>query len=108
VFDEKNGTLLAELPIDASAVARIDLDDTRAVAGPAELNQRIAQSKKVEACLAANYFRYVLRRDEGAASSDGCVIDELAAALARPGVGLDEVWKQIAKTPAFRRRKVAP
>jgi hypothetical protein len=108
VFDEKNGMLLAELPIDARAVARVELDDSRPVAGPAELNQRIAESKKVEACLAANYFRYVLRRDEGAASSDGCVIADLAAALAQPEVGLAEVWKRIATTPAFRRRKVAP
>jgi hypothetical protein len=108
VLDEKNGMLLAELPIDATATARIDLDDERPVSGPAELNRRIAESKKVEACLAANYFRYVLRRDEGAQSSDGCVIDQLATALSQPGVGLDEVWKRIAKTPAFRRRKVAP
>jgi Protein of unknown function (DUF1588)/Protein of unknown function (DUF1592)/Protein of unknown function (DUF1585)/Protein of unknown function (DUF1595) len=108
VFDEKNGMLLAELPIDATATARIQLDDDRPVAGPAELNRRIAESKKVEACLAANYFRYVLRRDEGAQTSDGCVIDDLAAAFDQPGVGLDEVWKRIAKTPAFRRRKVAP
>lgn len=108
VFDEKNGMLQAELPIDAVATARVDLDDERPVSGPAELNRRIAESKKVEACLASNYFRYVLRRDEGAQSSDGCVVDELAAALADPAAGLDGVWKRIAQTPAFRRRKVAP
>ena len=72
------------------------------------LNRRIAESKKVEACLAANYFRYVLRRDEGAQSSDRCLVDDLAAALAQPEVGLDQVWKRIARSPAFRRRKVAP
>jgi hypothetical protein len=109
VFDEKTGMLLAELPIDATAAARIDPDDARAVAGPAELNRRIVETKKVEACLATNYFRYVFRRDEaGAASSDACLVEQLAAALGQPGVGLDEVWKQIARAPAFRRRRVAP
>jgi hypothetical protein len=108
VLDEKTGMLLAELPIDTTAEARVDLDDARPVAGPAELNRRIAESKKVEACLASNYFRYVFRRDEGDASSDACLVAELGKALAQPGVGIDEVWKRIAQAPAFRRRKVAP
>jgi hypothetical protein len=36
------------------------------------------------------------------------VINELAAALSQADVGLDQVWKRIARTPAFRRRKVGP
>ena len=42
----------------------------RPVSGPAELNQRMIESGKVEACLSANYFRYALRRDPTRDSAD--------------------------------------
>ena len=64
VFDEQTGALLATLPIDTSGGPAGDRSATCApVSGPAELNQRIIESGKVEACLSANYFRYALRRD---------------------------------------------
>jgi hypothetical protein len=107
VFDEKNGMVLAELPVDATAVARIDTGDDRPVAGPAELNRRIVESQKVQSCLATNYFRYVFRREQaGGMTLDACLLQDLTAALARPGVGLDDVFKRIALAPAFRQRKV--
>jgi hypothetical protein len=107
VFDEKNGKLVAELPVDATAVARIDASDDRPVMGPAELNRRIVESHKVQSCLATNYFRYVFRRDQAAGMTvDACLLQDLTAALARPGVGLDDVFKRIALAPAFRQRKV--
>jgi hypothetical protein len=107
VFDEKNGALMAELPVDDRAMARIDAADTRLVDGPAELNSRIVESKKVQSCLATNYFRYVFRREQaGGNTVDACLLEDLTAALARPGVGLDDVFKRIALAPGFRRRKV--
>jgi hypothetical protein len=108
VFDEKNGMLLGELPIDARAVARIDFDDEGAVDGPAQLNQKIVDSKKVEACLATNYFRFVFRREQaGGASADACLAQQLADGLARGG-SLQQAFKSIALAPGFRRRKVGP
>jgi hypothetical protein len=107
VFDEKNGMLLGELPIDATAVPRVDPADDRPVTGPAELNRRIVESKKVQGCLATNYFRYVFRRDQaGGTTLDACLLQELTAALGQPGVGLADVFKRVAQAPAFRRRKV--
>jgi hypothetical protein len=107
VLDEKNGMLLAELPIDSTAVARIDQNDDRPVHGPGELNQRILDSKKVQACLATNYFRYAFRREQaGGTTIDACLLQDLTAALNQPGLGLDDVFKRIAQAPGFRRRKV--
>jgi hypothetical protein len=106
VFDEQTGALLGTLPIDDTAVARVDLADTTPVAGPVELNQRIAASGKVEACLSGNYFRYALRREPGTDSRDACVHEELAADLAKPDVGIAEVFKRLAADSSFRQRKV--
>jgi Protein of unknown function (DUF1588)/Protein of unknown function (DUF1592)/Protein of unknown function (DUF1595)/Protein of unknown function (DUF1585)/Protein of unknown function (DUF1587) len=106
VFDEQNGRLLAELPIDARGVAAVDPADRRPVDGPAELNRRIVESKKVEACLAQQYFQYSFRREP--AAGDACLVDQLRASLVQPspGTGLDETFKIIALDPEFRRRKV--
>jgi len=105
VYDEKNGMLLGELPIDTTAIAKIDLTDVRPVMGPADLNKRIVDSKKVETCLATNYVRYTFRRED--TPGDACAIDDLAAQLGQAAVGLDDVFKRIALQQSFRRRKVA-
>jgi hypothetical protein len=107
VFDQQTGALLAELPVDSTAVARINLEDTRPVMGPAQLNQRIVESGKIDACLSANYFRYALRRDPTAGGADACDFEQLRGDLAKPGVGLADVFKRLAQQPNFRRRKVA-
>jgi hypothetical protein len=106
VFNEQTGALLAELPVNATAVARVRLDDATPVAGPADLNRRIAESGKVAACLSGNYFRFTMRRDAVANSGDGCLQQELAAELAKPTVGLADVFKRVAQHAAFRQRKV--
>ena len=106
VFDEQTGALLKELPIDVTAPARVALDDPTPVAGPAELNSRIAQSGKVEACLSANYFRFAMRREPTANSGDACLRQQLATELAKPTVGLADFFKQLAQHPSFRQRKV--
>jgi hypothetical protein len=108
VFDEQTGALLAELPVDSTGVPRIQLDDARPVAGPAEMNQRIVDSGKVEACLAGNYFRFALRRDPADGSGDGCVTQELTGASDDPTLGLAGAFKRIAQHPSFRQRKVGP
>jgi len=106
IFDEQTGALLAELPLDTTAVPRITADDARPVAGPAELNQRIVASGKVEACLAGNYFQFALRREPTAGSGDDCLSAALTTAALDPKVGLAGVFKRLAQDPSFRRRKV--
>jgi len=106
VFDEQTGALVATLPIDTSATLSIGVGQARSVSGPAELNQRILESGKVEACLSANYFRYALRRDPSRDSADACAFETLQTELTKPGVSLSDVFRRIALESGFRRRKV--
>lgn len=106
VFDEQTGELLAELPLDTGGVARVVYDDASPVAGAAELNQRIVDSKKVERCLSSKYFGYALRRLPATQSLDECVIDDLAAALDDPAAGLGDAFARIARHASFFQKKV--
>jgi len=105
VFDEQTGALLATLPIDTTASVQLGDEPAADVDGPLALNQRIVDSGKVEACLSANYFRYTLRREPAANSADACAFEDMRAALTT-GMGLSDMFRQIASEPAFRARKV--
>lgn len=102
VFDEQNGDLLGELPIDTSAPAQIEYSDETLVEGPADLNQRIIESGKVQSCLAKQYFSFAMRRKPGNASGD----TGLRAEMAVPEATLKAVFKQVALHPSFKIRKV--
>ncbi|HEV8548880.1 MAG TPA: DUF1592 domain-containing protein, partial [Polyangiaceae bacterium] len=106
VFDEQTGALLATLPLDTTASVSIGDADPVSVSGPAELNEQIVGSGRVEACLSANYFRYALRRDPTRDSADACAFEKTKSALVTSGVGLEEAFRDIAAEPAFRNRKV--
>jgi len=108
VYDEKTGALLAELPIDTQAVAKVEPDDLASVAGPAELTQRLVASEKVEACLAQRYFEFAARRAVSAGTLDSCVVQDLAAGLKDPAVGLGGAFRRLAKYSSFFQRKVGP
>ena len=108
VFDEQTGEQLAELPIDATGVTRIELDDDAEVTSAAELNERIIASKKVESCMASKYFSFALRRAPEDSSLDPCVIEDLASALDDPEAGLGDAFQRIARHPSFFVRKVGP
>ena len=71
--------------IDTSAVPQVIVGDMRPVSGPAELNQRMIESGKVEACLSANYFRYAMRRDPTRDSADACAYEAMRGSLASGG-----------------------
>jgi hypothetical protein len=104
VFDEQTGALVATLPIDTTAAVQVMEGDTRPVSGPAELNQRIIDSGKVEGCLAANYFRYAMRRDPTRDSADACAYETLRTSLSS-GTALADVFRRLAAETSFRRRK---
>jgi hypothetical protein len=108
VFDEKTGSKLAELPIDTGAMPKITPDDTSAVASAAELNQRLIDSQKVEACLAQRYFEFAVRRSASASSLDECVVQDLTRALKDPAVGLGGAFRRLARYSSFFQRKVGP
>jgi len=105
VLDEQTGATLATLPIDVTAVPQVILGDTRPVSGPAELNQRMLESGKVEACLSANYFRYALRRDPTRDSADACAYEAMRGSLSSGGA-LAAAFRGMAASISFRRHKV--
>jgi hypothetical protein len=105
VYDEQSGALLATLPIDTTAVPQVIIGDMRPVATPAELNQRIVESGKVESCLSANYFRYALRRDPTRDSADACAYDSVRSGLASGGA-LAAAFRGIATSAGFRQHMV--
>ena len=105
VFDEQTGALRATLPIDANAVPQVIAGDLRPVSSPAELNQRLLESGKVEACLSANYFRYAMRRDPTRDSADACAYEAMRGSLTSGGA-LAAAFRGIAASTSFRRHKV--
>jgi len=108
VYDEQTGEKLAELPIDTNAVAKVKPDDLAPVANAAELNQRLVTSEKVEACMAQRYFEFAARRAVSDATLDTCVVQDLAAGLKDPAVGLSGSFRRLAQYSSFFQRKVGP
>ncbi|MDX2051179.1 MAG: DUF1588 domain-containing protein [Polyangiaceae bacterium] len=100
VFDDA-GTLLAEVPVDASVTATID-NKPVAVKGAADLSAALATSDAVSQCIAQQYFAYTFGRP--AAGADQCVVAELGTAL--KATGLNGFVKAIAKTSAFQERVI--
>ena len=97
------GEDFGRVPVDATAIAAVELDDSRPVSGPVELTQRIAESDKPDECFARHYFRFTHRRAETA--SDACTVGSLAAHLA-DGASMHEALRAIALEPAFRQRQL--
>lgn len=106
VFDEQTGELIATLPLDVTAEIAIVAGDRQWVSGPAELNDSIVQSGKVEACLSANYFRYALRRDPERDSDDACAFEATRRELVSPDAALAGAFRHIALARGFRHRKM--
>jgi hypothetical protein len=105
VFD-RAGKVVGELPIDVTAVPRVDLADTRPVKGAIELTRRVVESKKFEPCFSKSFLVYSLRRDLADGSADACSVDDLVAEIGRSGAGLGDVYRRLGLQASFRRRKV--
>ncbi len=108
VFDEQTGELLAELPIDTDVTAKIASNTSEPIEDAAALNRAIAESGKVEACLAESYFAYVARRTASNSSYDRCVLEDLSTTLSEEAGGLAEAFRRVAQVPTFFNRKVGP
>jgi hypothetical protein len=103
LFDE-SGQMMAERPIDTEGVPRVWSTDDRPVADVFELTERIAESGKVEACFARQYFRFTYGREEEL-DVDGCALEEVRNALTTGG-SLRDAFARIALRPEFRQRYV--
>ncbi len=103
VIDEATGEVLATLPVDSAAAPRINPGDDRVIDSGLELSEMLADSGRVESCFARQYFRFTFARGEG--ESDGCVLEQVRAALAEGGT-LAEALRAVALDPSFRSRRV--
>jgi hypothetical protein len=106
VFDPASGVLLAEEPVDSTAVPRVLPDDAREAQGAADLHRFMLESEKPQVCFVRRYFRYTFAREEEDAR-DGCVLDALLRPLLA-GESLASVLRSVALQPAFRHRSVEP
>ncbi len=103
IFDDATGAKLNTLPIESSAVPRINSGDTRMVDSGAALTELVADSGRAEACFARQYFRFTFHRVEDA-TSDACSLEGVRSALAKGKLG--DALLAIANSPSFRQRKV--
>jgi hypothetical protein len=106
VFDPKSGVLLAEEPVNSTAVPRVLPDDSREARGAADLHRFMLESTKPQVCFVRRYFRYTFAREEDDAR-DGCVLDALLQPLLA-GESLSTVLREIALQPEFRHRSYEP
>jgi hypothetical protein len=106
VFDPKNGVLLAEEPVDSTAVPRVLPEDMREARGAADLHRFMLESKRPQACFVRHYFRYTFAREEDDAR-DACVLEALLSPLLA-GDSLGATLRAIALRPEFRHRSYEP
>ncbi len=86
-------------PVDASGtLGGTDVDGP--FQGAIELSERLARSKKVQACMATQWFRFAFGRDEG--SEDNCTLERLTQGFAQSGGNFRELLVQLAISEAFR------
>lgn len=74
--------------------------------GLVELAALMAQDAQVPRCVVEKTMSYALGR--GLTSSDACVVDEVAGALAESGYATQDLFVRIALTDAFRARRGEP
>jgi Protein of unknown function (DUF1592)/Protein of unknown function (DUF1588)/Protein of unknown function (DUF1595)/Protein of unknown function (DUF1585) len=100
-----NGDQLAgSTPVNTRSLAQVHLDDPREVSGPGELMDRIAESGKVEACMARHYFRFTFARKENE-DVDGCALEDMRKSISGNGTIGDFVRKAVL-LPEFKQRQI--
>lgn len=96
---EQNGR-----PVDASA----ELVDMGSLDGPVngavDLAKKLADSPEVQRCVARQWFRYALARQDGAA--DACTLDALSTSFNASGHDVRALLVDIVASDAFRLRRV--
>ena len=97
-------TLTGTAPINATTVALVHIDDPRKVSGPGELMDRIAESGKVEACMARHYFRFTFARRENE-NVDGCALEDLRKSISGNG-SIGGFVREAVMLPEFKQRQI--
>lgn len=101
-----DGSILATLPLDTQAIPQLTADDTTPARDGIELSEMVAASDKTHGCFARHYFRFTFARAEDD-DVDGCTLEQMFDSL-REGAPLAEVLRDIALSPTFKLRKLAP
>jgi hypothetical protein len=104
IVDPESGEVVNELPIDGSVTVQID--GMVEVDGVDGLAQAIADSTTGPRCLATQWLRFAAGRTETA--DDVAAIDGLVAALDGDDAPLLSMFRQLARAPEFRLRKLDP
>jgi hypothetical protein len=95
-----DGELLSTMDVDPTV--EVDIDGTLTpVSTPLELAEAVAASERAYECLARQYFRYALKRDE--AQGDTCALAALRD-QARGDGSLRATFQNIVLLPSFRER----
>ncbi len=101
IYDE-TGKLLAELPLDTTSIPRVWSNDESQVKGAAELADQIADSGKVEACLARQLVRFAGSREEDP-MLDGCALETVRKTLVDGG-SVRDALQALTMAQTFRTR----
>lgn len=96
------GKLLAEKPVDTAVTPAITYDDTRTAAGAAGVVDYMVQSRKFEACLVSQYFRFTFHKVKEDPQSDGCLLAGLES-LAGQGASIRDLMRAVVMSPEFKR-----
>ncbi|MBL8955779.1 MAG: DUF1592 domain-containing protein [Myxococcaceae bacterium] len=102
VFDEASGALLAELNLDTSAVAKVELGDLAVVSGPDDLTAKMISSGKPQRCFAKTFSTFALRREPVIGTGEHCSTLKLGART----LTMADVFRGLAYEPSFKERTV--
>jgi len=102
IFDDVTGAELNVLPVSSVATPFIRRGDASELSTGLELSQKVADSGRVEACFARQYFRFTHRRFETAA--DGCALERLRGAVSGGTGSLKAAFIDVARDDSFRTR----
>lgn len=106
VYAPSSGYVLAEVPVDTTAVPAVVAGDERPASDSATVARYMLESGKPQACFARHYFRFTFGREEQDAE-DGCTLDAMYRGLLE-GESIGAVLRTVALRPEFRRRSIEP
>jgi hypothetical protein len=89
-------------PVDASG-ALVNTDSDGPFVGVGELAEKLSQSEQARACVARQYFRYVMERFEQ--DADGCTMTALMNDFGASDYRIATLRTSIVKTEAFKSRR---
>lgn len=90
-------------PINDTGSVLVDSDVDGSFKGGVELATKLASSKKVEACIATQWFRFGMGRPEDA-TADACTLAKISQDFGASGMKLDALLLSMVKSPTFRSR----